>query len=490
MIKSPDYKINLKISDCPITPVSLNFAAILDDHGSIAADLRNVAAGALAIFFDMPHLKVLSGLKPMRRYFFHPLTFVLTLSALAAKPTPSVERLHQDMWNRFVQPNGLLLDYNTPAGDVELPTAEECREGKPNAISWWTPIENGPFFTGLYLDAAVRRWKVTQSTEDLGKARKLAEGLMLSSTVSNVPGFIARGVLPDGKSYYPIGSDDQTAPWFQGLWAYIRSGAPTPKEKQRIEAKMVEVAEVLRGNGWSMPCDASGAFPPGVMRGSFSEPEYRSAARQLFVTRAMFEMTGNAVWNQAYEDALTKPIHKGKTMLQYVEEGIPGWWKDHPNLVSNQIWLCVNPQAMVRELADLEKRPEIREKYLTSLKTNAKAVAHLIIAEPPANLETIPYRTDWRTMNEMWEPQTSTKQTVDLALKQLKAWKNQGRNVEIPGLREPFSAAAILRLSPQSDPDIQAADARFEQFIQGIPWEKLYSSYALFAEYAWYISSK
>lgn len=29
---------------------------------------------------------------------------------------------------------------------MSLPTPEECREGRPNALGWWAPNENGAMF--------------------------------------------------------------------------------------------------------------------------------------------------------------------------------------------------------------------------------------------------------------------------------------------------------------------------------------------------------
>ena len=115
-----------------------------------------------------------------------------------------------------------------------LPTPEELRDGKPNALGWWAPIENGAMFNGLYMDAAVNRWKRTKSEEDANKARKLMEGLLLLNSISEVKGFVGRGVTTDGKSHYPMGSNDQTLPWFVGLWRYFDSGLATDEEKRQI----------------------------------------------------------------------------------------------------------------------------------------------------------------------------------------------------------------------------------------------------------------
>ena len=76
-------------------------------------------------------------------------------------------------------------------GDIHSP--EDCSDGRPNAIGWWSPIENAPMFTGLYLPAICERAKRSGATGDREKARRLTGGLLKCASVSDVPGFIARG---------------------------------------------------------------------------------------------------------------------------------------------------------------------------------------------------------------------------------------------------------------------------------------------------------
>ena len=81
-------------------------------------------------------------------------TFLLIFSLFSFKSTHDptvqqqlsnrVEQAHSELWGSFIDKFGVIIDF---IGD--LPTPEDCILGKPNAIGWWSPIENGPMFTGL-----------------------------------------------------------------------------------------------------------------------------------------------------------------------------------------------------------------------------------------------------------------------------------------------------------------------------------------------------
>lgn len=91
----------------------------------------------------------------------------------AADAAASVQQAHSEIWRRFIDKHDVMLDFTELDGSVDLPTPEECREGKPNALGWWSPIENGAMFNGMYLDGMVNRWRHTKSAEDAAKARRL-----------------------------------------------------------------------------------------------------------------------------------------------------------------------------------------------------------------------------------------------------------------------------------------------------------------------------
>ena len=142
------------------------------------------------------------------------LTLVAVLAAIAAGAGTAHEELM-----KFVGPEGLLHDYIG-----EIPTPADCAECRPNAMGWWSPIENGPMFTGPWLEACVIRARKSGREEDRALCRKLAGGLLLAASVSDVPGMIVRGVATDGRAHHPLGSEDQTLPWFYGMSAYVQGG--------------------------------------------------------------------------------------------------------------------------------------------------------------------------------------------------------------------------------------------------------------------------
>ncbi|MCX6997488.1 MAG: hypothetical protein NTV49_10485, partial [Kiritimatiellaeota bacterium] len=61
-----------------------------------------------------------------------------------------------------------MVDFTDLDGSVNLPTPDECREGKPNALGWYQTIENGAMFsprrrkeTDFIREPASSAWIVT-----------------------------------------------------------------------------------------------------------------------------------------------------------------------------------------------------------------------------------------------------------------------------------------------------------------------------------------
>ena len=64
----------------------------------------------------------------------------------------AMEQANTRLANEFVYGPGLLMDYVGP-----MPTPDEAARAFPNAMGWWTPVENGAMFTGQWMPAVVQR---------------------------------------------------------------------------------------------------------------------------------------------------------------------------------------------------------------------------------------------------------------------------------------------------------------------------------------------
>ena len=387
----------------------------------------------------------------------------------AAAPSSAVERAHREIWRRFIDGNGIMIDFAAMDGSVSLPTPEECHLGKPNALGWWSPIENGAMFNGLYMDAAVNRWRHTQAPEDAAKARKLMEGLLLLNSLSDVKGFVARGVSTDGRSHYPMGSNDQTLPWFLGLWRFLDSGLATEAERRRVVGQLVETAEEIVRLNWAMPAEA-----PFGKRGSFLGFSFDSTPRMLFVCKALFVITGEEKWEALYQNALWERGGKeGRSRLEVCETGMVFEYAKY------HTWTSCTCVGALRALWEMEKTPEIRAAFARGLQASADlALKSLPMAERFDNADASHFEMDWRVMNQDWKPQQTEKEAQELALSQLKGFLKVAprRGKETEFVREPTAAAWVDTLAPEASILKSRAEA-VERVLAHVDYEKVESAW-------------
>jgi hypothetical protein len=410
---------------------------------------------------------------------------LVLLCLSAATPLPArdsaaaVEQAHREIWRRFIDPHGVMLDFAALDGTATLPTPEECREGKPNALGWWAAIENGAMFNGLYLDGAVNRWRHTQSAEDAAQARRLMEGLLFLASVSDVKGFVIRGVSTDGQSHYAMGSNDQTFPWYYGLWRYYDAGPATAEERTRIAAKLIEVTNEIVRLGWRMPAE-----PPFNTRGSFRGHEFDAAPRQLFVMKLMEKLTSDAKWRAMYDAALKDRGGKENvSKLEICEHGMVFTYARHHNWTS-----CCGVSAL-RGLWEMESEPPLKAAYARGLAASATLAAEsLTLAEQFDPADQSVFEMDWRSsMLPLWKPQATEQEAQQLAQEQLRAWINvcPRRPKETEFIREPASAAWIVTLCPDAALVKQHAPA-IERVIARYDYSQLYYSTFFWVESAWW----
>lgn len=400
--------------------------------------------------------------------------------ARAADAATAIQAAHSEIWRRFMDKHDVMLDFCDLDGSVSLPTPEECRLGKPNALGWWAPIENGSMFNGMYLEALVNRWQLTKEPEAAEKARRLMRGLLFMNSISDVPGFVGRGVSTDGRSHYPMGSNDQTFPWFYGLWCYWRSGIATEEEKGRIARHLVTTAEAIEALKWQMPAE-----PPFGVRGGFNGFSFESAPRLLFLCKMMHQVTGAEKWDAYYREYLHKSGGKKEEKMTRLEWCEHGMRFEGGHLHS---WTACNGVCAVRGLWEMETDEALRARYLTGLRQSAgTAMASLKIADEWDNADTSYFEHDWRVMNKLWKPQQTEQEAQELAQAQLRLINAAAprRRLETKVVREPCFAAWVVTLAPENDLLLQRA-AAVEKVISAFDFTKLIYSQFFPVEMAWW----
>lgn len=398
---------------------------------------------------------------------------------ILAADTAAAGQAHAEIWRRFIDLHGIMIDFTDLDGTVSLPTPEECRAGKPNALGWWAPIENGAMFNGLYMDAAVNRWRHTKSADDAVKARRLMEGLLLLNSISEVRGFIGRGVSTDGKSHYPMGSNDQASPWFLGLWRYLDSGLATEDERKRIVAKVTETTNAIVAMKWSIPAEA-----PFNKRGSFAGFTFDSAPRLLFACKMMHAITGDAKWDAMYRAALHERAGDEKlSRLEVCERGMVFHYAKYHS------WTSCTCVGALRGLWEMEKDETIKAAFARGLQASADlAFKSLAMAQQFDNADTSHFEMDWRaSMLPLWKPQQTEREAQDLAHAQLREFMKTSprRGKETEFIREPTAAAWIVTLAPDAA-ILKSRAADVERVIAHYDYAKLYYSQFFWVESAWW----
>ncbi len=357
----------------------------------------------------------------------------------------AVERAHRELWRRFIDPTWHTF-YNHAGldGTVILPTADECRADKPNALSWDISISDGAMFGGLYMEAAIHRWRITNAPEDRQKARLIADGLMKLATVGQTKGFIARGLSADGSAHYALSSNDQTLPWLYGMWRYVRSDVPDELQRRQVKTKIVEIVEALHSHAWKVPGDR----PPFDYFGSFGDFGWNGASRLLFLLKMAADVSGDRKWEELYRQAIEEKAPSGKSgRLETCTKGMVS------ALQSFHTWTACPGVVGLRGLWELETDPTLKAAYEEGLKASAAVAAEsLPLALQFDNNDQQTFLLDWHALNTLWHPQGSVKETLDLARKQLDLLDSLSprRQYEVRFMREPIFAAWVITLCPDS----------------------------------------
>lgn len=407
----------------------------------------------------------------------------------------AAELAHRALWQRYFPGNrGVLIDYASENGEVVLPSPEDHRLGRPNALGWWSGAENGPFFTGLYLHGLMDRVENENDPGLLHKAGRLARGL---ESLALHGGFIARGLGEDGKSHYPASSSDQTYPWFLGLWRYASSGRVAAEDRERVAALWVRQALALKEKSWRLYGDPVlfGHFGDlsgepmaenGEARGE--EPAFDAVARLLFIHKAAAQLTGEPQWENAYRKLLLeKNTETGLSRLDILEKGAiyvePGGDPRYP--VSTNLWTSASSQGGLEALSILEENPVTRFRFQRGLRKNAEqARSYLPLFKQYRADHGMTLTADWRPLNKLWAPQSNAAEAVRVATGQYGLWHQTlcpGKHHENRFVRDPLFAAWVLARSGQSDL-LGPCRPVLEEMLRQFPYHRLFGASFFMAE--------
>ena len=301
--------------------------------------------------------------------------------------------LHKIVWSRFMRaPYVHILDYADKNGVAIIPTNEECQQAKPNPLGWWTPIENGAFFTGLYTYALIEKYNKSKDSDTAQEVEKLIGGLYLLQDVAKTDGFIARGVADDGVSHYPVSSEDQAVPWMMALYAYYK--CDLCRCKNLVKERLLRTLNAIKLNDWRLPTEEGG------FSNSWADScHWRSVVKIVFCARVIYELTGLVQDLQYYNKVLTeKPqdcaFSRGEIISLGYEQDMKAF------LGTNQTWICTCGHLAVRELFLLDNENSLL--YKTCLHNNGTtALAHTKDVASYDN-ERGGFDYDWRPINNLW----------------------------------------------------------------------------------------
>ena len=330
----------------------------------------------------------------------------------------------------FIGGDGLVLDY---VGDI--PDAKEIEEHKPNAMGWWTPIENGSMFTGEWLPALMAEGLAKKSLVE-----RCVKGLIKMSEVSDVPGFIARGTGSDGKSHYPCGSNDQTDPWFLGLVEYCLWPHADPVVKSNALDRLVFVAKALEANAWGVPCD--GAFK-GENRGNLNARRmpFWGKSRLLYTLKALHLLTGDAHWGEQYRSIKSACIAE-------IEDGGEIDSRCFKPCFGGGVWIYVASAQMLARLIELEDNAPDGERMRKGLLHYAERVApQMELCSKYDNEKVRPFKyANWREGYD-WRPQKTQKEAEAVASSAKREVLGGRKWHEREFMSVPLAAAAICALA-------------------------------------------
>ena len=391
----------------------------------------------------------------------------------------NVQYYHELVWKRFVRmPYGHVLDYANQEGRVYLPTAEECEKAVPNPLGWWTPIENGAFFTGLYVYALMEKYEKNKDEKTAREIDVLIKGMFLLQDVGSVEGFIARGVADDGKAHYPFSSEDQFTPFVIALYSYYKSDLC--KDKSEIKTRLLRALLAVKDKGWNIPCDVEGLH----FCSWGDNSSWRGVCKMLFCARVICELTGKKEDLEYYKHiALSKPKN---CIFSRLEIASHGYSHDLVAFLGvKQNWICACAHLGLGELVNMDE--ENSAYYKQGLKNNGITALAIIDDIQKYDNSKDGFDINWRRINHLWEDyQKDVSKGLSIAYRESTFWHGEivpHRKME-HGVLGNALFSALIAITCGDEAISRCATEKLLKNCSHVDWENLHQSYAFVVECA------
>lgn len=389
----------------------------------------------------------------------------------------NAEMLHQIVKERFIrEPYGHLLDYAPKNGSNIYPTSEMCQENFPNPLGWWTPNENGAFFTGLYLASLTEKYSMSATVETKEEILHLLSGLFLLQDIGNTDGFIARGLSDDGKSCYRCSSEDQVCPWVLGLWKAFCCDAVPQELKDEIKERISKLSEGILNSGFCIP-----TLWKDHVWGGFLGGDYRSCAKLIGLLRITYEVTKDSKWLDLYEKYGNEQVSGHLSRFDVCYYGCGADMVKDTGLI--QFWIHACSQLFIKELCVLDTQR--RDFFRHSLNvTSAVAVKFLNEYKTYLSAKGKAFDCDWTKLKELYKNAKNPSEGREIALEQNKVWMSNivpERHCEHNILGNMLFGALICSVA--DDEKIRNfAELKIHEALDSVDFSSLNLSYAFVAE--------
>ena len=192
---------------------------------------------------------------------------------------------------------------NGPKGIAVLSSPDEVARrvvrGKPMPYGYGSGIQDVPLENGQFLLALCDAYDATKDAELAEMARWIFEGMTLVATVSPEPGFVPRGPHPDGKSYYPDSSRDQTCAFVEAMWRYARCSLATDDDKAFTADALAKAAQRMERNGYVLKVEDNSRMAH--VGWGWKQHTLIGAATLLSHLAAVSDVTGDDHWTKLYD---------------------------------------------------------------------------------------------------------------------------------------------------------------------------------------------